>query len=390
MRIFLLFSIWLLFEISVGVAQDNLAEPYELSAVSQKKLLVNTRAVANVFSNSAFLNGGINFGLERFLSDTNQQSLFTVNLSTSVSAFYPRISFSPINYSLNTNYRKKLLFKKNLFLLLNPSVGVNRTVEGDRTRLFPTARVGVGKGRIDRVTEKFVAETLIHQLSFAPEADMEIAGEIAKFIRELKNKRKYFNLGNIDEELALLSDYLIARGITNNQISEEVNVQLVDKIYKVLPSLDRTSGKEFGLTGVLGTRYTHFNEDKIFDLWRTFGQAGFILYYTDEKYINRKFQLNKSIGLSTIWLENYNSGYAITEHLSVEAIAFPHIDISYGLRAGVFNRFHTLQELRSYGIELVGQINKIYTQRCIVHVNVLANIDFSQNVNGSVAISLNI
>ncbi len=370
---------------------QSLTDPYPYSQQRENRFLLSTEFSSLATQYNGQLGASTRIGFEKYLSDEKKQRLLTLDFSTSKLFFARSGDFSPLLLSLSAAYKQKIFFRKFYFIEYEARATLTDPFLNERTQFSPFVKLSGGKGRIDRVNEKFLSESLMATLAMSNiSLDEEQVIQTSQLIRAMKNKRKFLNLGSIAKELALLTEYLGDNYITNDHLSDAVNRSLVKSIYKYYPSLDRLAGRTINFGVHASTIYRHFPGDDFFDLWRIFGQVGLSLAYREHDYINRKFQLNKIASISTTWLENYDRGYGISENLSLEAVYYPNISSQFSFLAGMYNRFHTLSYFNSYGLELGLGLKKIFSQRCYVELSSNLQLDFNQRAVARAQLAVNI
>lgn len=365
-------------------------DDYPFSVQVENRIQTGFGLSADVTTYDVWARGQAIIGLEKYNSDPNSQKLFKASFSTVAFRRFPDGDFSPVNFSVSTSYLKTKFFRNNYFLEFNPSLSIRETNHFERTVATPFIQAGAGKGRIDRVNERAVVETIIKELSQSEELNKQLIDDVSRFIRELKNERRYYNLGSVHSELEELVSYLKFHGIINEELSQELNISLTKKIYKNLPSMERTEGRKFGISSSVSTSYRHYKGDKIYDLWRTFGRVGMSAYFAEHDYLSRKFQFIRRASVSTVWIESYDRGYAISEEISIEGAYYPALDTRFSMSAGIYNRWHTLDKLFSYGLEIGGGIRKTFDQRRIINCSFLARLDFNRRPFGNVSLEISI
>ena len=184
--------------------------------------------------------------------------------------------------------------------------------------------------------------------------------------------------------MTYLTDYLIESGIVNPKLDYQIHKELIRKYYRVLPALNRLEGRTLGFSTSVSTVFSTspFDSFSLTDFNRNFAQLTVTAFYNNETYLNKYFQLNKSASIATIWLENYSRVYGISEEVSVDLSYFPDIDMKYSVGVGLYNRFHTIDELLNYGMELKSGVQKIFTQRLVIDFSVKARLSVNNRSLG--------
>ena len=347
---------------------------------------INKSSVGSFISLQSRLSSGLS--LDNFQSDHRQQTQSSFSINVVKYAFPASQTFGPTNLNLSGSFLKRLYTENNIFFQFGASLRNNQTTDFERTRFTPVINIGIGKGRLDRVGEKMLVDVLISKLGRASEINPSQKQSIAEFIRNQKNHRQIYNLGSVDDEIEALTHYLIDIGVINSNLNAEIHKLIIRVYYKALPALNRQEGKTIGLYSNVSSTFSSFS-DEIFDINRDFGNLNLTLSYTEETYLTNKFQIRKSASISSIWLEGYMRGYGISEEIAAELSYYPEIHTRYTIGAGLYNRFHTLNELLNYGLEIEGGFNRIVTQRLVIDFSVKTQLSFNSRLLGFAELGIN-